>query len=284
MMSSCHSVSGAKAPFFAYGRHPKVPDKSATPMSFYQAPRYLPRKASVHADDLAGDKAGLFAEQEGDGLGHLDGAADATQRRVIAQRLFVFLIQVGVHVGVDDAGRHAVDAHAAGADLLGERSGQPVQGGLGGGILHLAAGPYAAPDAGDEHDGAVFPADHLRQRSLAKIDAAIDVHGGEPLPLIGRDVRVQALERGARAAHEPLHLAHDDSRLADGALYLNGIAHVAADGTGARVGLHLPGRLFILFIQKTAAQAPGGQIPHDRRADTPAAARNEYGLHGFSSL
>ena len=102
----------------------------------------------LYADRLAAEQGGVREEAVG-GEDHRRAAvlrrADALERRFVDQRGAGFLIQRGVHVGVDHARADAVDAHARRADLLGQRLGQADDGGFRGGIGHLARCAHLPP-------------------------------------------------------------------------------------------------------------------------------------------
>ena len=99
----------------------------------------------VRRDHLTGDELRAIGAQIAHAAGHLIGSADAPQRGLLGQRLHILLGEVGVHVGVDDAGGDAVDTDIGGADLLGQRLGKGDDRALAGGIGHLAAAADLPP-------------------------------------------------------------------------------------------------------------------------------------------
>ena len=80
--------------------------------------------AAVHAEHLPGDKGRSSRKQEGHRAGDVPRRAQTAQRRFIRQLLLRLLVVLLHHPGVNDARGHAVDAHAAGAQLLGQRAGE----------------------------------------------------------------------------------------------------------------------------------------------------------------
>src|SRR5215475_12017046 len=81
---------------------------------------YLCVSAAVDAQDLSGDVAGFFGDQECACCGDVLGLADAAHRcrlDVLVDYEVAALCGLAQHRGVDEAGRHRVDGDARGAVL-----------------------------------------------------------------------------------------------------------------------------------------------------------------------
>ena len=85
-------------------------------------------------------------------------------------------------VGLDQAGRHAVDADAVGAELARHRLGEAEHAGLGGRVMRPAEDAAAAlrRDRGHAGDRALLRLAHVRDHRLAEVEhaAQVDVEDG----------------------------------------------------------------------------------------------------------
>src|SRR5262245_45266343 len=95
--------------------------------------------ASIDAQHLAGDPAGIVRGEEQDRMGDVLGAAETLQRDRVDQAALTFLaiglpLPLGRRVGADEARRHIVDRDAPGPEFVGELPGQADLRRLGGGV------------------------------------------------------------------------------------------------------------------------------------------------------
>ena len=90
--------------------------------------------AAVHAQRLPGDEAGVIREQEYRRFGDVLARAEPSQRGFVRENLLGFLAVFIHHLCIDHAGGNAVNSHAAGAQLFGQRLRQADDRGLAGGI------------------------------------------------------------------------------------------------------------------------------------------------------
>ena len=95
-------------------------------------------KSACHAEHLSGNEGRLFRAEIQDAVRDLVRASDALERRFVRQRLHDVPAVHRVHVGVDDAGRDAVDADAARPELERERFRQTDERRLARGVMALA--------------------------------------------------------------------------------------------------------------------------------------------------
>ena len=79
-------------------------------------------------------------------MGHVLRRPQPSQRRLLRQIPQGLLSQNLNHVGVDDAGSHAVDPDVGGRQLQRQGPGQPHESGFGAGIRHLTGGSPQSPD------------------------------------------------------------------------------------------------------------------------------------------
>src|SRR5271170_5912031 len=104
---------------------------------------------------MASDVARPFRREEGDGVGDVDNAANASQRNVGEDRRVLLLVEDGGHGAFDIAGGDDVGGDSAGGELAGERFGKADESCLAGGVVCLAGLAYAPNDARDADDSAV---------------------------------------------------------------------------------------------------------------------------------
>ena len=93
-------------------------------------------------------------------------------------------------VGLDQAGRHAVDADAVRPEFARHRLGEAEHAGLGGGVMRAAEDAAAAlgGDRGHAGDRALLARPHMRDEGLAQVEHAAQVHVDDALPVLGRDL------------------------------------------------------------------------------------------------
>ena len=101
---------------------------------------------AVGGEDLPREEGGLVRGQKGNGVGHVLRRPQPPQRRLLRQIPQGLLSQDLNHIGVDDAGSHAVDPDVGGRQLQRQGPGQPHESGFGAGIRHLAGGSPQSPD------------------------------------------------------------------------------------------------------------------------------------------
>ena len=118
---------------------------------------------------------------------------------------FVLSSERSHHIGVDDAGGHAVHGNAAGTFFFCQCLGQADEARLGGGIVYLAAAAGLAPHAAHRQDAARLAPDHARQRQLAQVERTGQVHVQHVLPFFRGDVGEQLLLCDAGIAHQHIH-------------------------------------------------------------------------------
>ena len=126
-------------------------DVTGEPGAAYAAPGSLVRQSSndepaVGGEDLPREERCLVGGQKGNGVGHVLRRPQPSQRRLLRQIPQGPLSQNLNHVGVDDAGSHAVDPDVGGRQLQRQGPGQPHESGFGAGIRHLAGGSPQSPD------------------------------------------------------------------------------------------------------------------------------------------
>ena len=125
--------------------------RNGEPGAAYAAPGSLVRQSSndepaVGGEDLPREEGCLVGGQKGNGVGHVLRRPQPSQRRLLRQIPQGLLSQNLNHVGVDDAGSHAVDPDVGGRQLQRQGPGQPHESGFGAGIRHLAGGSPQSPD------------------------------------------------------------------------------------------------------------------------------------------
>ena len=145
-------------------------------------------KSPVHAEHLPGDERGVVAEQKRHGARDVLRRAEPAKRRLLGELRLRFKAVLVHHARVDHAGGDAVDAHAAGAELLRQRAREADERGLARGVRDLARRADAAPPARDGHDAAAAARDHARRERAAEGERARDVHVHDAVPLRGRHV------------------------------------------------------------------------------------------------
>lgn len=88
-------------------------------------------KPAVGGEDLPREEGCLVGGQKGNGVGHVLRRPQPSQRRLLRQIPQGLLSQNLNHVGVDDAGSHAVDPDVGGRQLQRQGPGQPHESGFG---------------------------------------------------------------------------------------------------------------------------------------------------------
>ena len=162
--------------------------------------------ASVHAQHLAGDPAGIVRGEEQHGMGDVLGRAQALQRDRLDEALLP-LLAIGLplplrrRIGADEAGRDIVDGDAPGAELMGELARQADLRRLGRGIgLDAGQADAEAGAAGDVDDAAATCRASCRAPPPATVEGAghIDVEDG--LPFRRRDLLQRPADLAEHAA------------------------------------------------------------------------------------
>ena len=136
---------------------------------------YSYHKAAGHGDDLAGDVAGLVADEVAGEACDFVGVGVTVHWHVGVEDGVGFFAELFHHVGMDNAGCDGVDADAAVGHFLSQRAREGVDGAFGGAVADFATGGVAAPDGADVEDDASLSGDHIRQHGAGAIEGAVDV-------------------------------------------------------------------------------------------------------------
>src|SRR6185369_670411 len=126
----------------------------------------LHRHAAVDAQDLPGDVAGQVAGEEQHGGGDLPGLAHPLERKAVDDPFDDLGVDLRRHIGVDEARRDRVDAHAAGAELARGGLGERDEAALGRAVVRLAGVAQHARDARDVDDASRLGAHEEPARGL----------------------------------------------------------------------------------------------------------------------
>ncbi len=131
-----------------------------------------------------GDVAGPRRGQEGHRMGDVGRLAEAAQRDLRQQRPSLLFGQRGGHVGVDEAGRHAVDGDAAAAEFARQRARHAGHAGLGGRVVGLAGVAGGADHRGDVDDAAVALLHHGAHHGAAQAEDRLQVGVEHGVPVL----------------------------------------------------------------------------------------------------
>eukprot|EP01022_Parablepharisma_sp_SALTPOND_P036185 TRINITY_DN979_c0_g7_i1.p1 TRINITY_DN979_c0_g7~~TRINITY_DN979_c0_g7_i1.p1 ORF type:complete len:1344 (+),score=262.78 TRINITY_DN979_c0_g7_i1:3504-7535(+) len=140
--------------------------------------------AAIHIECGTGDVGRLRRRQEGHRIGNLLGRAQATQRDLLQDGGGLLFVQGLGHVGIDEAGRHAVHGDVAAADLTRQRATHASHAGLGGGIVHLARIAGLAHHRGDADDAAGTGLHHATQHGTGEATDSGEVGGDDAIPFL----------------------------------------------------------------------------------------------------
>ena len=153
-------------------------------------------------------------------------------------RLLLVFPQRAGEIGLDQARRHAIDAHALRAPFAGEAAAQREIRRLGNAVGADHGGAAQAADGGDDHDRAVAALGHLRDRLRAEPDVALDVGAHDLVEGLVLDVEQRAVigvDRGV--ADEDVDLAVMLCGARDQRLDFLAARDVAGDDMGVAAGL-----------------------------------------------
>src|SRR5882672_980929 len=139
--------------------------------------------AAVDVNGRAGDVGGLRRGEKSHHGGHVLRFSEAPQGNLLKQRPTLRLGQRSGHVGVDKAGRNAVDGDAAAADLPRERPRHARDAGLRRRIVDLTGVSARTDHRGDVDDAARTRFHHAAQYRLGELEHGFEIGVDHRVPL-----------------------------------------------------------------------------------------------------
>mgnify|MGYP000993466436 CR=1 FL=1 len=162
---------------------------------------------------------------------------------------------MGVHFGIDGAGRHAVYGNAAGGQFLSQRLRKADNRRLRGGVVHLAGGAAQSPNGGNIDNGAAVLLHQIRHRSAAAVIDAIHIGRKHLPPFFRGNIGKQLDLRNASIIHQDIQVAVLLYRKIDKRFGFLGFGQIRPEGNGFPTGLpQLPAKAFGLFSAAAIAQ------------------------------
>jgi hypothetical protein len=254
----------------------------------------LHASGTVNADDLAVDPLAVLGSEEADDAGNVDGLADALHGRpglcVLVDLVVAELLSAGdvlaadlvVHVGLDAAGRDAVDGDLLVAGVDGHAAHKGLDGALGArvdGVLGHALG--LAGDGAHEDDAAADRQVLVGLPGDEELAAGVDAHDAVVL-LLGHVLHVaEGDDAGVGADNVEL------AEVLDGLVHhldgLGDVADVGLDGDGVAAHLldlldELVGGFLGVGVVDDDLGAAAGELNGHRRANATAGAGDEGDL------
>ena len=224
--------------------------------------------AAVDTEHLPGDEIRLRTAQKGCRMGDVLRCAEPSEGRFVRKALQGVLIVAIEHRGADDAGRDAVDADAAGGDLLRKRLGKADERRLCRGVIHLTGRADLPPHRADIQDAARFLPDHRREQKAGAFDRREDVDVKQPPPGLRVDVRKQPRDGDARIVHKHVNMSDLRENAADHRLKLRIVRKIGSDGDAVRI---CRGFSAVLDVAVEYDRIPvRGKPACDRRTDAAA--------------
>ena len=156
-----------------------TPSSTPTPKAERRSVHVL---AAVQRQRRARDETALVGDQEQHAAGDLVGiaeAADGDARHDLLQHVGRHRAH---HVGVDVAWRDRVHGDALAGAFLGQRLGEAVNAGFGGGVIHLAVLAGLAVDRADVDDAAEAALAHALDHQAAHVEAGGEIGGDDTRP------------------------------------------------------------------------------------------------------
>ena len=197
----------------------------------------LSQKATVHPDDLSGEKSGLGRGQEKEGIGHVLGGAEAAQRSLIGQILQGFGPQMGIHLGINDPRSHTVYRDTGGTQFPGQGLGEADYAGLGGGVGRLTGGARPPPHGGDGEDAPALPGDHVVIDRPAAVEDAVQVGAHQRPPILVAHVTEQSRPGLSGVAYQNVKLTKIIQHIVNHPLDLFRIGYIGLNRDGGASGV-----------------------------------------------
>ena len=167
--------------------------------------------AAVDVEGVAGDVAGVFGGEEGDGVGDVEVGSGAAERDVLGHGGLLVVGEDGGHGRLDVSGGDCIDRDGAAGELPREGFGEADEAGFGGGVVGLAGLTGFADDRGDVDDAAPAVFDHLGHDGLGKEKGPGEVGGEDVVPVLALHAEGEDVAGDAGVVDEDVNAAEVDN-------------------------------------------------------------------------